>query len=356
MQHERQYEIAILDSSKTYGKVNIGPLEKGYGVTLGNSLRRVLLSSITGAAIVAVRIDGVVHEFSTIPGVKEDVIEILVNLKHIPVACEADEVQVLHLSATATDGAKEVTVADIEPNSEVEFQLDEDGETPYICTLEEGCSVNMDIYVAVGVGYDSIDRPRASYLPVDALQTDALYSPVKRVKYEVNPQRYGKKTDYDNLTMEIWTNGVVTPTDAIAEASSILRNYYIDIINAVAAGNEEKFAEDAEINTAEPLPTKGNFQITQQFPMGENSVYMKTVEELDLSVRSLNCLKKAGINFIHELVARSPEQLLRYRNLGRKSLVEIQEKIARYDLHLAGDSGVTGISYDTYLDEAKEED
>ena len=353
MQHERQYNISVVDSSRTYGKINIGPLEKGFGVTLGNSLRRVLLSSITGAAITAVKIDGVVHEFSTIPGVKEDVIEILVNLKHIPVACTSDEVQILHLSATASGGAKEVTVQDIEPNSEVQFQLDEDGEYPYICTLEDGCSVEMDIYVSVGVGYDSIDRPRAIYLPVDALQTDALYSPVKRVKYEVNPQRFGKRIDYDSLTMEIWTNGVVTPQDAVAEASFILRNYYVDIINAIAADSAEKYAEGNELNMPENFTAFGNSsRLSAQFPMGENSVYRKTVEELDLSVRSLNCLKKANINFIHELVSLTPQQLLKYRNLGRKSLVEIQERLERYDLRLSGDTGAPI----TVAEEKKEEE
>ena len=173
MEHDR-HEIIVQESTPSYGKITIEPLERGYGVTLGNSLRRVLLSSISGAAIVAVRIEGVLHEFSTMPGVKEDVIELLVNLKHIPVRCHSAAIRTLHLEA---EGPKVVTAADIEADSEVEFP----DPTAVICTLEGSQKIVMDIYVGTGIGYAPIDRPRASYLPVDALQTDALYSPVQRV-------------------------------------------------------------------------------------------------------------------------------------------------------------------------------
>ena len=222
MEHDR-HEIIVQESTPSYGKITIEPLERGYGVTLGNSLRRVLLSSISGAAIVAVRIEGVLHEFSTIPGVKEDVIELMVNLKHIPVRCHTTTVRTLHLEL---QGPKVVTAADIEPDSEIEFP-DPDA---YICTVEDGKSIVMDLYVGVGTGYDPIDRPRPSYLPVDALQTDALYSPVKRVKYDIQDKRMGQRTDYDSLSVEIWTNGVISPESAVIQASKILKGYYASIV------------------------------------------------------------------------------------------------------------------------------
>ena len=226
MEHDR-HEIIVQESTPSYGKITIEPLERGYGVTLGNSLRRVLLSSISGAAVVAVRIEGVMHEFSTIPGVKEDVIELLVNMKHVPVRCHSATVRTLHLEAK---GPKVVTVSDIDPDSEIEFPDPE----AYICTIEEGHSISMDIYVATGTGYAPIDRPRASYLPVDALQTDALFSPVQRVKYDIQDKRMGQRTDYDSLTLEIWTNEVVSPESAVIQASRILKGYYASIVDALA--------------------------------------------------------------------------------------------------------------------------
>lgn len=332
MEHNR-HEIIVQESTPSYGKITVEPLERGYGVTLGNSLRRVLLSSITGAAVVAARIDGVVHEFSTIPGVKEDVIELLVNLKHIPVRCHSAAVRTLHLEAT---GPKAVTVSDIADDSEVEFPNPE----AYICTLEAGHSISMDIYVSVGTGYAPIDRPRASWMPIDALQTDALFSPVERVKYEIQDKRLGQRTDYDSLTIEIWTNGVVSPEDAVVQASRILKSYYASVVDAIA-GPGTSGLDDLMSNSKTAAQGLGGAADGPNnmlgFPMGENSIYSRHVRDLELSVRSENCLLRGGVHLIGELCSRTRDDLLKIRNLGKISLREIEEKLAKFDLHLSGD-------------------
>ena len=329
MEHDR-HEIIIQESTPSYGKITIEPLERGYGVTLGNSLRRVLLSSISGAAVVAVRIEGVVHEFSTVPGVKEDVIELLVNLKHVPVRCHSTTVRTLHLEAK---GPKVVTVSDIDPDSEIEFPNPE----AYICTVEEGHSVSMDIYVATGTGYAPIDRPRASYLPVDALQTDALFSPVQRVKYDIQDKRMGQRTDYDSLTLEIWTNEVVSPESAIVQASRILKSYYASIVDALAGPGTSALDDIMKGDSQSLGGGKGFGPGMSGFPMGENSIYTRPVRDLELSVRSENCLLRGGVHMIGELVSRTRDDLLKIRNLGKISLKEIEEKLAKFDLHLSGD-------------------
>ena len=313
MEHDR-HEIIVQESTPSYGKITIEPLERGYGVTLGNSLRRVLLSSISGAAVVAVRIEGVMHEFSTIPGVKEDV-------------------RTLHLEAK---GPKVVTVSDIDPDSEIEFPDPE----AYICTIEEGHSISMDIYVATGTGYAPIDRPRASYLPVDALQTDALFSPVQRVKYDIQDKRMGQRTDYDSLTLEIWTNEVVSPESAVIQASRILKGYYASIVDALAGPGTSALDEIIKNDDAARAAlggSKGFGPGMAGFPMGENSIYTRPVRDLELSVRSENCLLRGGVHMIGELVSRTRDDLLKIRNLGKISLKEIEEKLAKFDLHLSGD-------------------
>lgn len=340
MEHDR-HEIRVQEDTPSYGKIIIEPLERGYGVTLGNSLRRVLLSSISGAAVVAMRADGVLHEFSTIPGVKEDVIELLVNLKHIPVCCHSSAARTLHLEVK---GPKVVTVMDIEPDSEVEFPDSE----AYICTIEEGHSLSMDIYVATGTGYAPIDRPRASYLPMDALQTDALFSPVQRVKYDIQDKRMGQRTDYDSLTLEIWTNGVVTPKAAVIQASRILKGYYASIVDTLAGPGTSALDEIIKNKNDEASRTPGMgahggldpHTGLAGFPMGENSIYSRPVRDLELSVRSENCLLRGGVHLIGELVSRTREDLLKIRNLGKISLKEIEDKLAKFDLHLSGDISV----------------
>lgn len=332
MEHDR-HEIIVQESTPSYGKITIEPLERGYGVTLGNSLRRVLLSSISGAAIVAVRIEGVLHEFSTVPGVKEDVIELLVNLKHIPVRCHSSSVRTLLLEA---QGPKVVTAADIEPDSEVEFP-DPDA---YICTLEEGRTLSMNLYISTGTGYSPIDRPRAPYLPVDALQADALYSPVKRVKYGIQDKRMGQRTDYDSLTLEIWTNGVVSPESAVIQASKILKGYYASVVDSLAGPGSSALDEIIRSDDAAKAVSRigaGDSSAMSSFPMGENSIFARPVRDLELSVRSENCLLRGGVHLIGELVSRTRDDLLKIRNLGKISLKEIEEKLAKFDLHLSGD-------------------
>lgn len=214
-----QPEIRVVDLAERYGKIVVEPLMRGYGTTLGNALRRVLLSSIEGAAIMAVRIEGVVHEFSVIPGVKEDMIELSLNLKRVPLKSHSAEVRQLRLEV---EGPERVTAAHIFPDSEVEF-VDPDA---YICTLAEGTSLAMDLYVGRGVGYVTSDRPRPQYLPADALLIDAIFSPILRVSYEVQDARVGQRTDYDRLVLEVWTNGAVQPDNAIVEAAKILQGYF----------------------------------------------------------------------------------------------------------------------------------
>lgn len=332
MEHDR-HEIIVQESTSSYGKITIEPLERGYGVTLGNSLRRVLLSSISGAAIVAVRIEGILHEFSTIPCVKEDVIELLVNLKHVAVRSHSSSVRTLLLEV---QGPRVVTAADIEPDSEVDFP-DPDA---YICTLEAGKTLSMNLYVAPGTGYAAIDRPRAPYLPVDALQADALFSPVKRVKYDIQDKRMGQRTDYDSLTLEIWTNGAVSPESAVVQASKILKGYYASIVDSLAGPGSSALDEiikgDDTVKLA-PRTVGADPHAAVNFLMGENSIFARPVRDLELSVRSENCLLRGGVHLIGELVSRTRDDLLKIRNLGKISLKEIEEKLAKFDLHLSGD-------------------
>ncbi|MGI6443015.1 MAG: DNA-directed RNA polymerase subunit alpha [Synergistaceae bacterium] len=333
MEHDR-HEIIVQESTPSYGKITIEPLERGYGVTLGNSLRRVLLSSISGAAILAVRIEGVLHEFSTVPGVKEDVIELLVNLKHVPVRSHTNSVTTLRLEA---EGPKVITAADISPDSEIEFPDPE----AYICEIAAGHSIAMDIYVGTGTGYAPIDRPRASFLPIDALQADALFSPVQRVKYNISDKRMGQRTDYDSLTLEVWTNGAVSPESAIIEASRVLKSYYVSVVDTLAGPGSSALDEiiKGEDSASATLDTGYDKQPgIVGFPMGENSIYARPVRDLELSVRSENCLLRGEVRVIGELVARTREDLLKIRNLGKISLAEIESKLAKFDLHLSGDT------------------
>ena len=208
--------LKLEENTPTYGRLALEPLERGYGMTLGNALRRVLLSSIRGAAITSVRIEGVLHEFSTVPGVREDVIEIMMNLKHVPVRSRSKEVRVISVEL---EKAGLVTARDIQVDSEVDF-VDPDAK---ICTLEKGTRLAMELYVEQGTGYLSAERPRPSYLPVDALLTDAIFSPVLRVNYRVEAARVGQRTDYERLILDVWTNGIVTPDMAVGEAAETKR-------------------------------------------------------------------------------------------------------------------------------------
>ena len=325
-------EIRIEESTPTFAKVHIEPLERGYGATLGNSLRRVLLSSIRGAAITSVRIDGVLHEFSTIPGVREDVIEILLNLKHVPVRSFSNEVRVLHLDV---ENGRTVTAADIQPDSEVEFvNLD----AP-ICTLAEGARLSMQIYVEQGVGYASMERPRPPYLPVDAIMVDAIFSPVLKVNYDVEAARVGQRTDYERLVLQIWTNGVHSPETTVCEASKVLRGYFANFVEDMEKNNpEERNEQEASVSQA------GSVDPTSERPKDEDDFLSRPVRDLELSIRSENCLLRGGIHSIGDLMSKNREDLLKIRNLGKISLREIEEKMEKLGAILTVDKGETKLT------------
>ncbi len=319
-------EIRVEECSRTNARVVIGPLERGYGVTIGNALRRVLLSSIKGAAISAVHIADVPHEFTTIPGVREDVIELLLNLKHIPVRSYSSDVRVLKLEV---EGQRRVTAADFQPDSEIEF-IDPDA---YVCTLAEGHRLSLEAYVEQGVGYATADRPRPSYLSVDSLMIDAIYSPILRVKYEVQNERVGQKTDYEKVVMNIVSNGVVAPDLAVVEAAKLLREYFSIVVKEIQKrhpSEEAAFDKDHD----DTMISEEMIGVSEAEKREENSILAKGVRELELSIRSENCLLRGGINTIGDLVSRSKEDLLKIRNLGKISLREIEEKMAKYGVVL----------------------
>lgn len=302
-----------------HGKIIVEPLERGYGDTLGNALRRVLLSSIEGAAISAVRIEGVLHEFSTVPGVKEDVIEMILNLKHVPLRSHNDEVKVLHLEV---EGPKRIVAGDISPDSDIDFVDPE----AFICNLEAGHTLRMDFYIEKGTGYATIDRPRPGYLPVDALLIDAIYAPVKKVSYEVQNARVGQQTDYDRLVLDVWTNGVVSPEEAGGEGAKILRERFTLIYTSLTGETDEGL---------DPLPGSSGGNGTDE--TGENGgeegtdpILLRPIRDLELSIRSENCLLRGGIQTVGDLLQRPREELLKIRNLGKISLKEIEEKIEKH--------------------------
>ncbi|MDR1978613.1 MAG: DNA-directed RNA polymerase subunit alpha [Synergistaceae bacterium] len=323
---EKRPEIKIEENTSTYGRLTLEPLERGYGMTLGNALRRVLLSSIKGAAIVSVRIEGVLHEFSTVPGVREDVIEILMNLKHVPVRSHSKEVRVLRLEL---DGPGEVTAKDIQVDSEVEF-VDPDAK---VCTLEEGAHLSMEIYIEQGTGYLSAERPRPQYLPVDALLADAVFSPVLRVNYEVEAARVGQRTDFERLVLKLWTNGIVTPEAAVCEAAQIIRTYF----GHVVADLEQK-GEDSSSRLGIAPPGVG--EPPKSPHSGELEFLARPVRDLELSIRSENCLLRGGIHTIGDLLQKSRDDLLKIRNLGKISLKEIGDKLDSSGLKLREKSQV----------------
>ncbi len=318
----QQLEIQVEECTSTSARLVIGPLERGYGQTIGNALRRVLLSSIKGAAISAVRIEGAQHEFTTIRGVKEDVIEMLLNLKHVPVRSHSTEYRTLKLEV---QGPKKVTAADFQKDSDIEF-IDEGA---YICTLAEGHSLSLEVYIEQGVGYATADRPRPGYLPVDALMIDAVFSPVLRVKYDVQNERAGQKMDYEKIVMNVTTNGVVAPDLAVAEAAKLLREYFGIVLSELRSlhhGSETFNDDDVSKERADKSGIRANL---------ENPLWNKSVKELELSIRSENCLFRGGIHTIGDLVSRRKEDLLKIRNLGKISLREIEEKMAKFGIAMS---------------------
>lgn len=305
--------LKIEENTSNYGRLSLEPLERGYGMTLGNALRRVLLSSIRGAAITSVRIDGVLHEFSTIPGVREDVIEILMNLKHIPVRSKSQEVRVVSLDIEKTG---EVTAGDIPSDSDIEF-VNPDAK---ICTMEKGARLSMDLYIAQGTGYLSSERPRPSYLPVEALLTDAIFSPVLRVNYHVEAARVGQRTDYERLVLDVWTNGIVSPDMAVGEAAQVIQTYFGHIVANLDKTVMEGVGGDGSF---EAMAAHGSAGILS----GDDELMARPVRDLELSIRSENCLLRGGIQTVGELLQKTRDDLLKIRNLGKISLSEIEERL-----------------------------
>jgi len=294
--------------TKFYGRFTAEPFERGFGITLGNSLRRIMIASLQGAAITAVRIDGILHEFSTVPGVREDVTEIVLNLKEVRLKLHSNGPETVNIKAKG-EGA--VTAGDIIVNSNVEVLNPE----LHIATLSADAAVNMELTVNRGQGYCPAEKNRQPNQPIGTIPIDSIFSPIRRVNYNVTHARVGQITDYDKLTLEIWTDGSINPEDAVAHAAKILQTQLKLFIN---------FEEEIE-----PLPAEKDVTQTD-WPDG----LYRSIDELELSVRSSNCLRNANIRYMWELVVRTEPEMLKTKNFGRKSLNEIKEILADMKLTL----------------------
>jgi len=312
-----------------YAKFTCQPLEKGYGVTIGNTLRRVLLSSIQGPAITRVKIDGVMHEFSTIPGVTEDVTEIILNLKQLKLKMHTYEKQEVSLSVS---GEGQIKASDIEVNQNVEI-VDPD---QYIATLSEGAKLDMHLTIEMGRGYVPVEaREETVDHAIGEIQLDAIYSPIVKVNYGVTSARVGRRTDFEKLTFEVWTNGTITPEDAVAYSSKIIKEQISVFINF----NEEEI---------DAIPVVED--IKEEITGGEDVLFTK-VEDLDFSARSLNCLSKANIKFLGDLIQLSEDDLLNLENFGKRSLYEVRDVVASFSLKLGED-----INRDLYFEQRKKKE
>ena len=297
---------AEISEDGRYGKFVWEPLERGYGITLGNSLRRVLLSSLPGAAVTYVKIDGVLHEFATIPGVREDVADIILNIKALCLKMEGEEEKVLRIECS---GEQEVTAANIIADSDVEILNPE----LHIATLDNDAVFNMEIHVDKGLGYVPADKNKQPDQPIGIIPVDSIYSPITRVKFAVNDTRVGNVTNYDKLTLEVWTDGSIMPDEAVNMASGIL----IDYLKLFHTGDSE----------AGSITLKGGSEAAAE-EKPENGPATMSIDDLDLSVRSNNCLRRAGINTVEELTQKSEEDMMKVRNLGKKSLDEVKKKLS----------------------------
>ncbi len=300
-------EVERKSDARNIGKVVVEPLERGFGLTLGNSLRRILLSSLQGAAVTAVKIAGVQHEFSTVEGVREDVTDIILNIKAIAVRMHAEGPKRMRILA---EGPCEVTAGMIEAGADIEIMNPD----LVLCTLDKGAKLDMEMTVGTGKGYRPASMNRPEDAPVGLIPVDSIFSPVRKVSYEVEDTRVGQITDYDKLTLTVETNGVISPDDAVAYAARIMQDQLQVFINF----EEPKASEASEVE--ESLPFNRNL--------------LKKVEELELSVRSANCLKNDNIIYIGDLVQKSESEMLRTPNFGRKSLNEIKEVLTMMGLHL----------------------
>ena len=306
-------ETEEISSDSTYGRFVVEPLERGFGTTLGNSLRRVLLSSLPGVAVKSIKIDGVVHEFSTIPGVKEDVTEIVLNIKGLIAKLHCDGPKTVEI---AVEGPCMVTADSIKCDSEVEI-LNPD---LHIATLGEGAKLYMEIVLDKGRGYVSGERNKQS-MPqgvIGELAVDSIYTPVLKVNFNVEPTRVGQSIDYDKLTLEVWTNGVITAQEAVSLAAKVLTDHLTLFVDLSDKGKSTEI-------------------MVEKDDKGKDKVLEMTIEELDLSVRSFNCLKRAGINTVEDLLSKSEEDMMKVRNLGRKSLEEVIWKLASLGFNLRKD-------------------
>ena len=305
--------IECIDSQDdvSYGKYIIEPLERGYGTTLGNSLRRILLSSLPGTAATSIKIAGVQHEFSTIPGVKEDVTEIVLNVKKIIAKLHCQGTKTVYIDAA---GECEVTAGDIKADGEVEILNPEQ----HICSLGPDASFNMEITLSHGRGYVPSDKNKTPNMPIGTIAVDSIYTPVYKVNYTVENTRVGNMTDYDKLTLEVWTDSTISARDAVSLGAKILSDHLSLFTNlSETVASKPTMAEKAETH--------------------RDKVLEMTIEELDLSVRSFNCLKRANINNVEDLISRTGEDMMKVRNMGRKSLEEVQNKLAMMGLSLASD-------------------
>ncbi len=291
-----------------YGKFVVEPLERGYGTTLGNSLRRILLSSLPGAAVTSVKIDGILHEFSTIPGVKEDVTEIILNLKKLAVRLNGENTKRVIINAV---GPKEVTAADIIGDADMEIFNPE----LHIATLEENATLVMEINLARGRGYVPADQNKNENTPIAIIPVDSIFTPVRKVNFTVENTRVGQVTDYDKLILEIWTDGSIAPEEGVSIGAKIMQEHLALFIELTDS------TEGLEI------------MVEKEEDQKEKALEM-TIEELELSVRSFNCLKRAAINTVEELTHRSEEDMMKVRNLGKKSLDEVKHKLEELGLSL----------------------
>ena len=308
-------EIAEISEDKKYGKFVVEPLERGYGTTLGNSLRRIMLSSLPGSAVSQVKIDGVLHEFSSISGVKEDVTEIIMNVKSLAIKNNSDtnEPKTAYIEF---EGEGVITAADIQTDADIEILNPEQ----VIATLSGGADSKfyMELTITNGRGYVSADKNKSDDLPIGVIAVDSIYTPVERVNMAVENTRVGQMTDYDKLTLEVWTDSTISARDAVSLGAKILSDHLSLFTNlSETVASKPTMAEKAETH--------------------RDKVLEMTIEELDLSVRSFNCLKRANINNVEDLISRTGEDMMKVRNMGRKSLEEVQNKLAMMGLSLASD-------------------
>lgn len=300
--------ITKIDENKDYGKFVIEPLERGYGTTLGNSLRRVLLASLPGAAVTSINIEGVLHEFDTVPGVREDVMQIILNIKGIAVKSYVEDEKIIELDV---EGPAEITAGDILTDSDIEIVNPDH----YLFTIGEGSSLKATMTVNSGRGYVPADENKKDNAPVGTLAVDSIYTPVTKVNYQVEPARVGSNDGFDKLTLEILTNGTIIPEDALGLSARILTEHLDLFTNLTEIAKSTEVMKEADTES-------------------EDRILDRTIEELDLSVRSYNCLKRAGINTVHDLTEKSEAEMMKVRNLGRKSLEEVKLKLIDLGLGL----------------------